>query len=77
MLRIDVTERGKAILRLGPEAKSRIGGSSGLFHIDFRSTRPAVRCFNNEASQPPSSGFISAVLTSETAQVATQFFLSR
>lgn len=34
--------------------------------------------FYNEASQPPSSGFISVVLlTSEKARVAAQFLLSR
>lgn len=33
--------------------------------------------FKNEASRPPSSGFISVVLLTSEARVAAQFLLSR
>lgn len=55
-------------MRLGPKLKS--------YHHQtclkiFRNTQPVRDSFNNEASQPPSSGFISVVvLTSEKARVA-------
>lgn len=63
-------------MKLGPKLELGLLRSERALTwlIDFRNTQPVRDSFNNEASQPPSSGFISVVvLTSEKARVAAQF----